>query len=99
MLKTPIGLLRVACFIEGLSYLVMLFIAMPLKYFMHIPEVVSVVGMIHGIIIIIYVIIVTYVSIVIRWSIGWILGSLIVTFIPFGNFFLDAKLRRFKNEK
>ena len=33
---------------EGISFLVLLLIAMPLKYFMHIPEAVKIMGWIHG---------------------------------------------------
>ena len=40
--------LRRICFIEGISCLLLFFVAMPVKYLLHEPRMVSVVGMIHG---------------------------------------------------
>lgn len=48
MLHTPIGRLRTMGFIEGMSLLVLLFIAMPLKYWAHHPLAVTIAGSIHG---------------------------------------------------
>ena len=95
-MRNPIGFLRVVGLIEGLSLLILLFIAMPLKYGAGIPEVVSIVGMIHGVLFVLYIFVVFYVTIEIRWSIRWIVGSLVVSFIPFGNFILDRNLRKLK---
>jgi integral membrane protein len=47
---------RLISIIEGISYLILIFIAMPLKYFAGIPEAVKVVGMAHGILFILFVI-------------------------------------------
>lgn len=41
-------LLRNVCFVEGLSCIALFFIAMPVKYILHEPKLVSIVGMIHG---------------------------------------------------
>ena len=48
-IKTSIGRLRVIGFWEGVSFLVLLLIAMPLKYIAGNPEPVSIVGMAHGV--------------------------------------------------
>ncbi|WLR41816.1 DUF3817 domain-containing protein [Bacillus carboniphilus] len=92
MWKTTSGQFRLAGMIEGLSYLVLLFIAMPLKYFFDIPEAVSIVGMAHGVLFVIYMIMIFWVTIKIRWPFRWLAGAVIVALIPFGYFVYDAKL-------
>jgi integral membrane protein len=94
MLKTPIGQFRLMGFIEGLSLLVLLFIAMPLKYFAGFPEAVTFVGTLHGLFFIMYLMTIAYVTIKVRWSLIWIASAFAVAFLPFGNLILDAKLRR-----
>ena len=58
MLKTNIGRLRIVGFLEGISYLALLGVCMPLKYIWGIPEATAVVGMAHGILFIIYCVLV-----------------------------------------
>ena len=94
MLKTPIGIFRVMGFIEGLSLLILLFIAMPLKYFVDIPEAVRIVGSLHGFCFVLYVMIIAYTTYKIRWSLKWIVSSFLVAFIPFGNLLLDSFLKK-----
>jgi integral membrane protein len=53
-MDTKIKQLQSAGYIEGISYLVLLFIAMPLKYIFHIFIAVKIVGMIHGLLFIIF---------------------------------------------
>lgn len=92
MLKTTVGKLRFAGYFEGISLLVLLFIAMPMKYWFDIPEAVSIVGSIHGALFVTYCLIIAYVTLKIRWKLIWPILSVIVAFIPFGNFVLDRKL-------
>jgi integral membrane protein len=94
MLQTPIGRFRMMGFIEGLSLLILLFIAMPLKYLAGLPEVVTVVGALHGAFFIIYLFVIAYTTIKIRWSLIWAFSAVIVAFIPFGNIILDSKLKQ-----
>lgn len=94
MLQTPIGRFRMMGFIEGLSLLVLLFIAMPLKYFAGLPEVVTVVGALHGAFFISYLFVIAYTTYKIRWSLIWPISAVIVAFIPFGNILLDTKLKQ-----
>lgn len=94
MLKTPVGKLRMVAFVEGMSYLLLLFIAMPLKYMFDTPEAVRWTGMLHGVLFILYMLTVAYVTMVVRWSFWWVLGAVMVAFIPFGNFVLDSKLAK-----
>ncbi|MGI9107409.1 MAG: DUF3817 domain-containing protein [Pyrinomonadaceae bacterium] len=94
MLKTPIGRLRLIAFIEGISFLLLLGVAMPLKYFAGLPEAVKAVGWIHGLLFVFYLMAVAEVTIRRRWSLAWILGAFVAALIPFGTFVLDARLRR-----
>ncbi len=94
MLKSTIGRLRIIGFIEGLSYLVLLFIAMPLKYFADLPGMVSVVGMLHGVLFVMFLLAALHAAIVKRWSILKLLGAGVASIIPFGTFILDKQLQR-----
>lgn len=92
MLKTTVGKLRFAGYFEGISLLVLLFIAMPLKYWFDMPGAVSIVGSIHGALFVTYCLIIAYVTLKTRWNLIWPILSVVVAFIPFGNFILDKKL-------
>lgn len=94
MFTSPIAKFRFMGLLEGLSLLILIFIAMPLKYFAGFPEVVTFVGSIHGMLFVMYVFTIAYVTIKIRWSFVWVTSAFAVAFIPFGNLVLDAKLRK-----
>ncbi len=94
MIHPSVKRFRIAGLIEGGSLLFLLFIAMPLKYFAGLPEVVTVVGSIHGFLFITYLGFIAYTTYKIRWSLIWVLGAFIVAFIPFGNIWLDQRVKR-----
>lgn len=79
---------------EGVSFLTLLFIAMPMKYFMGMPEVVRVVGSIHGLLFILYVGQLARVHFTQRWSFSFSLYALLASVIPFGTFMWDKQLRK-----
>jgi integral membrane protein len=74
---------------EGISFLLLLFVAMPLKYFAGFPKAVSVVGMLHGVLVVafIYTIINAITSSGLTLKKGII--ALLASLLPFGTFFLD----------
>lgn len=94
MLHNPVGRLRIIGFIEGMSYLVLLFIAMPLKYWANIPEAVSVTGMIHGVFFVLFILALAHVFFAYRKSFWFGLGGVIASLIPFGTFILDRRLQK-----
>ncbi|MBD2846770.1 DUF3817 domain-containing protein [Paenibacillus sp. IB182496] len=94
--KKPIGRLRTIGWAEGLSFLILLSIAMPMKYVLDIPEAVSVVGMLHGVLFVLYMLAVAHVTWTERWSAGRVAGAILAAFLPFGPFVMDAKLLRSK---
>jgi integral membrane protein len=94
MLRTPVGRLRVIAFIEGVSYLVLLGVAMPLKYLAGMPAPVKAVGWAHGVLFVLYLLSVGEVYLKRRWTLmqaGWAVAA---AFVPFGTFALDGRLRR-----
>lgn len=94
LLKTPLGRLRIIAFLEGISFLILLFIAMPLKYVWQMPLMVRQVGMAHGVLFIAFLIAVIQVMIELRWSVWKGLIAVGASLVPFGTFVLDAKMLR-----
>jgi integral membrane protein len=94
MLKTPLGRFRAVALFEGISFLILLGIAMPLKYYAGFPQAVKVAGMLHGILFVLFMITLAHVAFVQRWSILRILGAIIASLLPFGTFVLDSRLKR-----
>ena len=92
--KTPLGRLLKIGFAEGVSFIVLLFIAMPLKYMADMPTPVGVVGMLHGILFIAYAIALLHAGFVYKWPIKTIIIASLLSFIPFGTFFLDRVLKK-----
>ncbi|MGE7920062.1 DUF3817 domain-containing protein [Viridibacillus sp. NPDC093762] len=94
MLKNPVGQLKLAGYFDGFSLLILLFIAMPMKYMLDIPMAVRIAGATHGFIFVAYVLVILYVTIRVRWNVIWSLLAFAVAFIPFGNFIFDFKLNK-----
>ncbi len=94
MLSTTIGRLRIAGFLEGLSYLLLLGIAMPLKYIYGLPQAVQMIGMAHGILFILYILLAIQGKIVYRWPLMKLLWLGVASLLPFGPFVADYKLLR-----
>jgi integral membrane protein len=94
MWGTPLGRLRLTGIVEGISFLILLFIAMSLKYFADFPEPVTIVGMIHGVLFTVYLLAIAH-ALIVR-QISFILAVLAVAaaFLPFGPFILERKLRK-----
>ncbi len=93
-LKTQLGRLRLVSYAEGVSFLILLCIAMPLKYLAGKPEMVRVVGMAHGLLFILYILQVIQAKIEYNWSLKTMLLGIIASILPFGPFVADAKLYR-----
>lgn len=85
--------LRLLGWLEGVSFLVLLGVAMPLKYLAGLPQAVRVVGMLHGILFLLFVGAVAHVAVQRRWSWKWVAGALVAAVLPFGPFVFDARLR------
>ena len=83
---------------EGISFLVLLFIAMPMKYTMDMPLAVTYVGWAHGALFVLYVYIIFPTSKKLNWSYGKTFVGLIVSVLPFGPFLFDRRLKKEQRE-
>ena len=90
-----IKVLRVISYLEGISYILLLFIAVPIKYYANDPSLVKLLGMPHGLLFVAYVILSLVSSKEYRWNSKKTLVVLISSVIPFGTFYVDYKY--FKN--
>jgi integral membrane protein len=89
LLKTPLGRLRVIGFVEGLSFLILLGIAMPLKHFAGMPLAVTIVGAAHGGLWILMLLAVADVAWRRSWPAKRIAGAVLASVVPGGPFVLD----------
>lgn len=87
---------RIISITEGISMLVLLFIAMPLKYGFDLPVMVKYVGWIHGILFMLYIVILIPTSRALKWPFMKTFIGLVASVLPFGPFLFDRKL---KNEE
>ena len=85
--------LRVVGLLEGLSFLLLLFIAMPMKYMLDNPILVKYVGMGHGVLFILFLIVLFVVCEKQKWSLQMFILGLIASILPFGTFVFDRKLK------
>lgn len=85
---------RVLSLIEGLSLVVLLFIAMPAKYHFGISGVVPIAGITHGSLWFIYVVMSLIVSHQQKWSVGFWLLTLLVSVMPFACIWLEKRLQQ-----
>jgi integral membrane protein len=76
---------------EGYSYLILIFIAMPLKYIFAIPEFVKIFGSIHGLLFVIFIILLAILKFKYSLSFKLAFYSFMLSLLPFGTFYL-AKL-------
>lgn len=84
-------LLKWSAVLEGISVLLLYFVAMPLKYFMNLPALVKPIGSAHGVLFILYVVLVLIVGLQRKWTFGIILISWVLSLLPFGTFYAEKK--------
>jgi integral membrane protein len=95
LFTTSIGRLRLYAFLEGISLLGLVFIAMPLKYILHDPAWVKAIGPIHGALFLLFIFNALRTGVEQRWKFSEITWKVIVAcFIPFGTFYIDRKILR-----
>ena len=77
--------------LEGLSFILLLFIAMPLKYIWEMPQMVQQVGMAHGVLFIAYVMGAIWLFKPLNWNFKELLIILGCSLVPFGPFYVEKK--------
>ncbi len=90
MLNSPIGRLRITGMVEGLSFLLLLFVAMPLKYIWGDPSWVRIVGLVHGLLFILFCMALVDARNREGWGLRQALWPFLAALVPFGPFLIDG---------
>tara|TARA_B110001469_G_C9563335_1_gene279422 strand:+ start:697 stop:969 length:273 start_codon:yes stop_codon:yes gene_type:complete len=85
---------RVVSFLEGTSYLLLLFVAVPIKYWMNDPQYVKLLGMPHGLLFVGYLVVAFLLKSEMKWSTKNFSVILLASILPFGTFYVDKKYLR-----
>ena len=85
--------LRLLGNVEGISYLLLLGVAKPMKYYVEMPMAVKITGMAHGVLFVAYCLVLALCMKNFNWTLKFGVYLFIATLIPFGTFVTDRKLR------
>lgn len=86
-----ISIFRIIALLEGLSYILLLFVAVPVKYLLEDPSYVKMLGMPHGILFVAYIALAFLVKPDLKWSSKTFSFVLLASIIPFATFYVDLK--------
>lgn len=93
LIKSKIGKLRIIGFLEGISLLILIFVAVPLKYYFGNPSLTKILGPIHGALFLLFIFNAISVGIEQNWKFKTTTWKVILAcFIPFGTFYIDNKI-------
>ena len=96
--KNPVPALRATAVVEAISFLVLLGVAMPLKYLAGLPQAVKVVGWAHGVLFVAFCVALLYTVVVARWPIGRAALIFVAALVPFGPFIVDRRMKGYAEE-
>lgn len=82
---------RVISLLEALSFVILLLVAMPIKYILGNPELVRIVGMAHGILFVLYIIGALLFKKKLNWSNQILVVVILCSIIPLGPLYVDRK--------
>jgi len=85
------NIFRIVSFLEGVSYLLLLFIASPIKYFQGDASYVKILGMPHGILFMLYIVLAIVIQKQMKWNLKTLGIVMIASILPFGTFYIDKK--------
>ena len=91
-----LNIFRITALLEGLSYLLLLFIATPIKHFTGDPQYVKLLGMPHGILFILYIILAFLIKSEMKWTNKTFGIVLVASIIPFGTIYIERKYLKAK---
>lgn len=93
LLKTKLGRLRIIGFLEGISLIVLIFVAVPLKHYGNDPSMVKMMGPVHGALFLFFIINTLSVGVEQRWKFSQTTWKvLLACIIPFGTFYIDKHI-------
>lgn len=85
------NIFRIVSFLEGVSYLLLIFVAVPIKYFNGDASFVKILGMPHGILFMLYIILAITLLKSMKWDFKTVIIILVASILPFGTFYIDKK--------
>lgn len=85
---------RKVSWLEGVSFLILLLIAMPLKYLADMPEMVKYVGWGHGVLFMLYVAYLLLATIQLKWKFQRLVMYFIAAFLPIAPFLVEKQIKR-----
>ena len=85
------NIFRIVSFLEGVSYLLLLFVASPIKYFQGDASFVKILGMPHGILFMLYIVLAIVIQKQMKWNLKTLGIVMIASILPFGTFYIDKK--------
>lgn len=85
---------RFTAILEGLSYLLLFGLSMPLKYWAKIPEPNIYIGYVHGVLFVVYVVVAIVFCMEMKWGRNRFIMVFIASLLPFGTFYLDRQYLR-----
>ena len=88
-----INFFKLISWLEGISYILLLFIATPIKYLQGNPEYVKMLGMPHGILFVIYIVLAIMLKYEFKWSNKTFGMVCLLSILPFGTFFVGKYLK------
>ncbi|NGZ76904.1 DUF3817 domain-containing protein [Saccharibacillus alkalitolerans] len=94
MLRTVLGRFKVIGVLEGISFLLLLLVAMPLKYAAGVDQAVSIVGMAHGVLFVLYILAVLHAFMELKWGMKKLLWALAAAVLPAGTFVFESYLNK-----
>lgn len=97
-MKNPVSFLRSVGLLEAVSYLVLLGIAMPLKYVWGMPLPVRVVGSVHGGLFVLFCFALWRVLMNTSWPLSRAALVFVASLIPLVPFFIDRRMRAWAEE-
>lgn len=86
-----ISVFRIVALLEGLSYILLLFVAVPIKYMLNDPSYVKMLGMPHGILFVAYIALAFLLKSDFKWRQKTFGFVLLASIIPFATFYVDLK--------
>lgn len=93
-MKKTFSLFRKVAFAEGVSFLVLLFVAMPLKYLGNMPMAVTIVGGLHGVLFIAFMVLGWEVKGEYKKDLRWYAKAFLASILPFGTFVMDKEWKK-----
>ena len=97
MSKTPsrsLNSFRKVAIAEGISFLVLLLVAMPLKYFADFPHAVKFVGWAHGVLFIAFIALSFETKNILDKNFFWLVKAFLASILPFGTFVLEKQMQK-----